>query len=141
MANNNNSGVTAIGLVKLDYEGGVPPLIRQSMNMSCISLSDSSDLASEPSPIKHARSFSMTTCKELDEIVAEIRKALDRKQPELVYQNNDNMFELQQNGVEMEMEVCRVPGLRLNGLKLRKIAGDSGQYKELCSDILKTMNL
>ncbi|XP_030833605.1 uncharacterized protein LOC593886 isoform X2 [Strongylocentrotus purpuratus] len=141
MANNNNSGMTAIGLVKLDYEGGVPPLIRQSMNMSCISLSDSSDLASEPSPIKHAKSFSMTTCKDLNEIVNEIRRTLDRRQPDLVYTNNENMFELQQYGVEMEMEVCRVPGLALNGLKLRKIAGDASQYKELCSEILQTMKL
>ncbi|XP_041470128.1 serine/threonine-protein kinase SIK3-like, partial [Lytechinus variegatus] len=140
MANNNNSGMT-VGLVKLDYEGGVPPLIRQSMNMSCISLSDSSDLASEPSPIKHAKSFSMTTCKELNEIVNEIRRTLDRRHPDLVYTNNENMFELQQNGVEMEMEVCRVPGLALNGLKLRKIAGDASQYKELCSEILQTMKL
>ncbi|XP_071510023.1 uncharacterized protein [Diadema antillarum] len=141
MANNNNSGMTAIGLVKLDYEGAIPPLIRQSMNMSCMSLSDSSDLASEPSPIKHAKSFSMTTYKDLNEIVAEIQRTLDKKQPGLVYRNDDYMFMLQQNGVEMEMEVCRVPGLKLNGLKLRKIAGDASQYKELCSEILQTMNL
>ncbi|XP_072033038.1 probable serine/threonine-protein kinase MARK-A [Amphiura filiformis] len=98
-------------------------------------------MSSEPSCIKHAKSFSVTTCKELWEIVTEIRRTLDSKQPALIYKNDENMFALQQNGVEMELEVCQVPGLTLNGLKLHKIAGDTVQYKELCQDILKTINL
>ena len=80
--------------------------------------------------------------KALCEIVTEIRRMLDSRQPALIYNNQENVFALQQNGVMMEMEVCQVPGLpALNGLKLRKIAGDTGQYKELCQDMLKAINL
>ncbi len=132
-----------IGGGPVDNNGGIqiPTLRAQGMNIHhSLTLSDS-DMTSEPSCIKHAKSFSVTTCKGVLEIVTEIRRTLDSKQPALIYKNDDNMFALQQNGVEMELEVCQVPGLSLNGLKLRKIAGDSVQYKALCQDILKTINL
>ena len=136
----NNNATDDIGLI--DNNGvQIPTLLQQGMHIhKSMTLSDS-DMTSEPSCIKHAKSFSVTTCKELCEIVTEIRRTLDSKQPALIYSNDENMFALQQNGVEMELEVCQVPGLSLNGLKLRKIAGDTVQYKELCQDILKTIKL
>ena len=119
----------------------IPPLIAQGMNLSCSMTLSESDMLVETFPIKHAKSFCMTTCKGLSEIVAEIRRTLDCKQPSLIYENIENLFHLHQNGVQMEMEVCQVPGLALNGLKLRKLSGDLMQYNELCKDILATMNL
>ncbi|XP_038062403.1 probable serine/threonine-protein kinase MARK-A [Patiria miniata] len=144
--NNNSVDGGSSGIRKTDNVSGqqqhIPPLIAQGMNLSCsMTLSESDMHAAEPSPIKHAKSFCMTTCKGLGEIVAEIRRTLDCKQPALIYENIENLFQLHRNGVRMEMEVCRVPGLALNGLKLRQLAGDALQYKELCQDILATMNL
>lgn len=118
----------------------VPALIAQGMNMSSSNMLTDSNIHLEPASIKRAKSFSMTTQKGLAEIVAEIKRALDGK-PALIYENSDNMFELQRSTVKMEMEVCQVPGLALNGLKLRKLEGDSVEYKDLCQDILTTMNL
>lgn len=153
MANNNTTGggdlgsgvggMMSAGLIDDNTTGvQIPTLLAQGMNMRCSMTLSDSDMTTEPSSIKHAKSFSMTTCKALCEIVTEIRRMLDSRQPALIYNNQENVFALQQNGVMMEMEVCQVPGLpALNGLKLRKIAGDTGQYKELCQDMLKAINL
>lgn len=135
---------TSTPLTNGDYSVGgdvqVPALIAQGMNMSSGTILTDSSVHLEPASIKRAKSFSMTTQKGLAEIVAEIKRALDGK-PALIYENSDNMFELQQSTVKMEMEVCQVPGLALNGLKLRQLEGDSMEYKDLCQDILTTMNL
>ncbi|XP_006812753.1 LOW QUALITY PROTEIN: serine/threonine-protein kinase SIK3-like [Saccoglossus kowalevskii] len=96
---------------------------------------------SEPVTLKYARSFSLMTAKELPEVVQEIKRTLDNQGPGLKYENLANKFSLENQGVRMELEICQVPGLSVNGLRLRKIAGDTWQYRRLCNELLAGMDL
>ncbi|XP_071957572.1 serine/threonine-protein kinase SIK3-like isoform X2 [Antedon mediterranea] len=141
-------GVDAYGDINMVNEGVLERMedvdstnSAQVVNLSGSLTLSNPDMLADPTPVRRAKSFSMTTSKNLHEIIDEIKRALDSKHPSLIYENKANLFALQDNGVEIEMEVCEVPGLHLNGLKLRKIAGDTRQYKQLCQNILTAMKL
>ncbi|XP_070551720.1 serine/threonine-protein kinase SIK3 homolog isoform X2 [Ptychodera flava] len=121
---------------------GVPFLMHGLSNLPPFSKGDSNlELNREPTTLKYARSFSLMTAKELPDVVQEIRRTLDTRGPSLTYQNSENMFSLENRGVRMELEVCQVPGMPINGVRLRKIAGDAWQYRKLCNELLAGMNL
>lgn len=88
---------------------------------------------------KFAVSVNLTSRKELQEILAEIKRTLDNKAPELAYQYSDNLFRLRNCDVSMEMEICRSGSM--NGLRFRKVAGDQWQYKRLCNELMTCMDL
>ena len=87
-----------------------------------------------------ALSLSLTSKRTMSEILKEIKRTLDDRGPGVVYQHSDNRFRLENDGgVQMEMEVC--PGVAERGVRIRKLAGDSSQYKRLCNEIIAGMNL
>ena len=75
----------------------------------------------------------------LSDILRNIQIILDHKKSELVYQQLNNMFRLENSNVQMEMEVLCQLGNAENGLKFRKIAGDPSHYTQLCCEFISYM--
>lgn len=93
-------------------------------------------------PLRTAISYDMISEKEIAFIVSQIQGALDaRQQSGLDYSKSDSYFSLFGNGVQMEIEVSNVPGSDLNGIKLRKVDGDTWVYKKLCNELLSVIKV
>jgi hypothetical protein len=96
-------------------------------------------LSDMPQGLKFALSVNLTSTKQTEDIMKEIKRALDEKRTDVVYRHSNNLFHLDCSEVQMEMEVCE--GTSVNGLRFRKIAGDTWQYKRLCNELISCMNL
>lgn len=93
-------------------------------------------------PLRTAISYDMISEKEITFIVSQIQVALDARQPTgLDYSQSDSYFSLFGNGIQMEIEVSNVPGSALNGIKLRKVDGDTWVYKRLCNELLSVIKV
>ena len=93
-------------------------------------------------PLRTAISYDMISEKEIAFIVSQIQVALDaRQQAGLGYSKSDAYFSLFGNGVQMEIEVSNVPGSDLNGIKLRKVDGDTWVYKKMCNELLSVIKV
>ncbi|XP_077985470.1 serine/threonine-protein kinase SIK3-like [Glandiceps talaboti] len=138
----NNAFVQTGKCFQMQPNEGMPLLMQGLNNMQNLAKDDAnSELNREPMTLKYARSFSLMTAKDLPDVVQEIRRTLDNRGPLLTYQNSANMFSLENQGVRMELEVCQVPGMAIHGVRLRKVAGDTWQYRKLCNELLAGMNL
>ncbi len=93
-------------------------------------------------PLRSAISYDMISEKEINFIVTQIQQALDERQSHGIgYNQSDAYFSLFGNGVQMEIEVSNVPGSDLNGIKLRRVDGDTWVYKKLCNELLSVIKV
>lgn len=83
--------------------------------------------------------ITLSSTKNTQEILNEIRHMLDTQHADINYRCSQNLFQLENCGVQIEMKVCKNGGI--NGLQFRKIAGDSMHYDKICSELLRCMNL
>ncbi|GAB1604852.1 serine/threonine-protein kinase SIK3-like isoform X1 [Argonauta hians] len=83
--------------------------------------------------------ISLNTNKNAQEILSEIKRTLDNPSCEISYHCSHNLFQLENSGVQIEMEVYENGGM--NGLQVRRISGDSTHYEKICTQLLNCMNL
>ena len=88
-----------------------------------------------------AFNMNMISRKSLRSILDEVRNTLANHSPTLLYKQSDLLFTLQNGDVQMQIEVCQSPELAVNGLRLRRLGGDTWEYKRLCNELLSGMNL
>lgn len=94
-----------------------------------------------PNHITLAFNMNMISRKSLSSIRDEVRNTLDHRAASLLYKQSDLLFTLQDGKVQMQIEVCQSPELAVNGLRLRRLGGDTWEYKRLCNELLSGMNL
>ena len=82
-------------------------------------------------------SINLTSTRPVDYIMGEIKRILVDK--ETVFQCSNNLFRMENSGVQMELEICQ--GQSYNGLQVRRISGDKGHYRQLCQELLAGINL
>lgn len=113
----------------------------EAYSMSPQSATPPSSLDIQPlADTKKIPSFiNLTSRRNVPELLSEVKRALDDKGSELVYQHSQNLFRLENSAVQMEMEVRE--GGPVNGLQVRRISGDSLQYGKLCSELLAGIQL
>ncbi|CAC5357451.1 unnamed protein product [Mytilus coruscus] len=98
----------------------------------------------EPS-IKSNSNINLTSTRTVEDIQLEIKRILLKRERviererERVYQCSDTVFKVENSDVELELEVCE--GVTYNGLQVRRISGDKGQYTQLCEELLSGINL
>lgn len=96
---------------------------------------------STPSHMKFAFNMNKVSHKSVTSILDEVRSTLDNRASSLLYKQSNLLFTLQDGDVQMQIEVCQSPQLSVNGLRLRRLGGDTWNYRRLCNELLSGMNL
>ncbi|KAI8819746.1 KA1 domain/Ssp2 C-terminal domain-containing protein, partial [Fimicolochytrium jonesii] len=86
-------------------------------------------------------SVSTTSTKEPDVILAEVLRVLHEHGVKTDVAGFIANCSYPQQGVDFEMEVCKLPRLNVNGLRFKRMSGDSWAYKNLLTDLIGKMNL
>lgn len=100
---------------------------------------------SQAPTVKSNSNINLTSTRTVEDIQLEIKRILlerervIERERERVYQCSDTVFKVESSDVELELEVCE--GVTYNGLQVRRISGDKGQYTQLCQEILSGINL
>ncbi|KAJ3107629.1 MAP/microtubule affinity-regulating kinase 3 [Phlyctochytrium planicorne] len=94
----------------------------------------------EPRTLRFTFSVSTTSSKEPDFILSEITRVLNDI-PDLQYDVQAFICTCVLDDLEFEIEVCKLPRLSVNGLRFKRLAGNSWNYKNLLTDIISKMNI
>ncbi|KAJ3131874.1 SIK kinase 3 [Geranomyces variabilis] len=126
---------------------GGPNALTSGANGSQMSLTDRLKLKirgpngapSEPRVLRFTFSVSTTSTKSPDAILAEVLRVLTAHgvKTDVV----GFIASCSYQGTEFEMEVCKLPRLAVNGLRFKRMSGDSWAYKNLLTDLIAKMNL
>ncbi|KAI9098708.1 KA1 domain/Ssp2 C-terminal domain-containing protein, partial [Phlyctochytrium arcticum] len=84
-------------------------------------------------------SVSTTSTKEPDAILSEVLRVLT--QAGVKFDMQGFIANCSFQGIDFEMEVCKLPRLAVNGLRFKRMSGDSWIYKNLLTDLISKMNL
>ncbi|NXE17060.1 MARK1 kinase, partial [Lophotis ruficrista] len=87
-----------------------------------------------------------TSSMDPDDMMREIQKVLDANNGHYEQKERFLLFcvhgDAQQDGlVRWEMEVCKLPGLSLNGVRVKRISGTSTAFKNIASKIANELKL
>ena len=99
----------------------------------------SEEAHAEPKTVRFHFSVSTTSSKPPKEIVDEIERVMALF--EVAHERDAFLFLARKGNVAFEIEICKLPRLALNGLRIKRLAGDSWEYKNLCSDMVSKMKL
>ncbi|RKO86859.1 KA1 domain/Ssp2 C-terminal domain-containing protein, partial [Blyttiomyces helicus] len=84
-------------------------------------------------------SVSTTSTKEPEAIFAEVLRVLT--EANVKHECTGYIATCQYQDVEFEIEVCKLPRLSVNGLRFKRMSGNSWNYKHLLSDLIGKMSL
>ncbi|KAJ3119255.1 Map microtubule affinity-regulating kinase [Nowakowskiella sp. JEL0407] len=94
----------------------------------------------EPRALRFTFSVSTTSTKEPEKIMQEIIRVMSVNG--IKYENIGFVCVCGSvEGVEFEIEVCKLPRLSMSGLRFKRMSGDSWAYKNLLTDLISQMQL
>lgn len=94
----------------------------------------------EPRSLRFTFSVSTTSTKDTQHILNELHRVLQESKIE--YRQDKFITTCVTNcGVEFEIEICKIPRLSVNGLRMKRLTGNSWEYKNIISEIVKKMDL
>ena len=94
----------------------------------------------EPRTLRFSFSCSTTSDMPAKEMLKKLKVALDDQK--IAYEENKFLLLCKgQNELKFEMEICKLPRLSLNGLRIKRTHGNSWEYKNTCSKIVELMGL
>eukprot|EP00842_Homolaphlyctis_polyrhiza_P001324 jgi/Hompol1/2192/HPOL_002070-RA len=93
----------------------------------------------EPRTARFTFSLNTTSTKEPDAVFAEVVRVL--KEANVKHTVTGLVATCALEGIEFELEVCRLPNLAVNGLRFKRLAGNTFEYKDLLTGLISKMNL
>lgn len=99
-------------------------------------------LPAKPRSLRFTFSMTNTSAKSAEEMMQEIKRVVDlcgmsSTQPEAyVWRCRDD-----QEDVEFDLEVCKLPRLSMNGIRPKRISGQALSYKNACTKIFTQLSL
>ncbi|EGF77088.1 hypothetical protein BATDEDRAFT_6988, partial [Batrachochytrium dendrobatidis JAM81] len=84
-------------------------------------------------------SLNTTSTKEPDLVFAEVVRVL--KDAGVKHSIANLVATCDLEGIQFELEVCRLPNLALNGLRFKRLMGNTWEYKDLLTNLISKMNL
>lgn len=109
------------------------------------SMNDTS-MGEKPRSLRFTWSMKTTSSMDPQEMMEEIRKVLDTNSCDYEQRENFLLFccygnPADANHVQWEMEVCKLPRLSLNGVRFKRIAGTSINFKNIASKVANELKL
>ncbi|KAL7750248.1 hypothetical protein RI367_004421 [Sorochytrium milnesiophthora] len=93
----------------------------------------------EPRSLRYSFNVSTTSTKPVEEIMGAIVRALAELKIE--YEVNHFVITCCAEDVDFEVEVCKLSRLSLNGVRLKRLGGNSWSYKKVCNDLVQKLEL
>ena len=103
-------------------------------------------MGEKPRSLRFTWSMKTTSSMDPQEMMDEIRKVLDTNSCDYEQRENFLLFcchgnPADANHVQWEMEVCKLPRLSLNGVRFKRIAGTSINFKNIASKVANELKL
>ncbi|XP_068729205.1 MAP/microtubule affinity-regulating kinase 3-like isoform X6 [Montipora capricornis] len=126
---------------------------REPREMSRSSMGDSgqgsmndTSLGDKPRSLRFTWSMKTTSSMDPQEMMEEIKKVLESNDCDYEQRENFLLFcchgnPSEANHVQWEMEVCKLPRLSLNGVRFKRIAGTSINFKNIASRVANELKL
>ena len=102
--------------------------------------------ATKPRSLRFTWNMRTTSAMDAHDVLAEIKRVLDVQHVE--YEQREKFMlmcslgeEGQENLIQWEMEVCKLPRLSLNGVRFKRILGNSMGYKNIAANITSELRL
>nr|KAJ3419811.1 MAP/microtubule affinity-regulating kinase 3 [Polyrhizophydium stewartii] len=95
--------------------------------------------ADGPRTARFTFSLNTTSTKEPDLVFAEVVRVL--KEAGVRHTVTGLVATCDLDGIEFELEVCRLPNLPVNGLRFKRLAGNTWEYKDVITGLISKMNL
>ncbi|KAH9254282.1 hypothetical protein BASA81_007672 [Batrachochytrium salamandrivorans] len=91
-----------------------------------------------PRTARFTFSLNTTSAKEPDQVFGEVVRVL--KESSVKHAISGLIATCDLEGIQFELEVCRLPNLALNGLRFKRLAGNTWEYKDLLTNLISKMN-
>ena len=85
-------------------------------------------------------SVDITSSLNLTQVVEAVKRCLEDR-PDVDYSQSDAFFSLYKEGIQLEIEVYPLTKVGKNGVKVRRVGGDTWAYKKLRDDLLAGLYL
>ena len=93
----------------------------------------------DPRSLRFTFSVSNTSYKDTQHILSELHRVLNEGQIE--FRQDKFLTTCMSNGIEFEIEICKIPRLSVNGLRMKRLTGNSWEYKNIISELINKMDL
>jgi MAP/microtubule affinity-regulating kinase len=107
-----------------------PDLSNKSLNKS----------PDEPRSLRFTFSVSTTSTKGIEHILSELQRVLHESQIDFKQEKFVSVC-ISPSGIEFEIEICKIPRLSLNGLRIKRLTGNAWEYKNLIGTLVNKMDL